>query len=221
MEKLDQAVKLISSTFKKEWLEEILERAKPLRTEGHYFYPADKRGNHLQGFFLLDPIAKHPDLVEMISEDILKWIKNRAIDFDLIFSSAQPGVKKFSDYIASKLRKKKVYLEYLPSGRFGDKLVEGEIQPGDKVLVFNAVAVQGGCIGNKLPKLVENFKGKVVAAATFAKGITPLIQETEKKHKVNFYATIQIPVQVYSPDTCPLCQAEIELIPWTKLLEKI
>jgi len=61
----------------------------------------------------------------------------------------------------------------------------------------------------------------VVAAATFAKGITPLIQETEKIHGDNFYATIQIPVQVYSPDTCPLCQKEVELVPWTKLLEKI
>jgi len=221
MEKLNQAVKLISPTFKNENLDEILKGANPFRAEGHYLYPADERGNHLQGFFLLDPIAKHPDLVELISEDMLKWIKTRAIDFDLIFSPAQPGVKKFADYISSKLGKKKAYLEYLPSGRFGDKLVEGEIKPNDKVLVFNAVAVQGGCIGNKLPKLVETFKGKVVAAATFAKGITPLIQETEKIHGDNFYATIQIPVQVYSPDTCPLCQAEIELVPWTKLLEKI
>jgi len=221
MEKLDQAVNLISPTFKKENFEEILKRVKPLRTDGHYLYPTDERGNHLQGFFLLDPIVKHPDLVELISEDILKWIKSRAIDFDIIFAPAHTGVKKFTDYISSKLRKKSAYLEYLPSGRFGDKLVEGEIRPDDKILVFNAVAVQGGCIGNKLPKLAENFKGKVVAAATFAKGITPLIQETEKKYKDNFYATIQIPVQVYSPDTCPLCQKEVELVPWTKLLEKI
>lgn len=219
--KLDQALKLISSTFKKEWLEKILERANPFRADGHYLYPADERGNHLKGFFLLDPIAEQPDLVELISEDILKWIKTRAIDFDIIFAPAQPGVKKFTDYIASKLGKKKAYLEYLPTGRFGDKLVEGEIKPNDKVLVFNAVAVQGGCIGNKLPKLAGNFKGKVVAAATFAKGITPLIEETEKKHGNNFYATIQIPVQVYSPDTCPLCQKEVELVPWTELLEKI
>src|SRR4030065_1279670 len=221
MEKLDQAVNLISPTFKKENFEEILKRVKPLRTDGHYLYPTDERGNHLQGFFLLDPIVKHPDLVELISEDILKWIKSRAIDFDIIFAPAQTGVKKFTDYISSKLRKKSAYLEYLPSGRFGDKLVEGEIRPDDKILVFNAVAVQGGCIGSKLPKLAENFKGKVVAAAPFRKGNTPIVNETEKKYKKNFYATIQIPVQVYSPDTCPLCQKEVELVPWTKLLEKI
>ena len=47
------------------------------------------------------------------------------------------------------------------------------------------------------------------------------MQETEKKHKENFYATIEIQIPVYSPDTCPLCQAEVELVPWTKLLEKI
>lgn len=221
MEKPNQAVKLISPTFKNENLDEILKRANPFRAEGHYLYPSDERGNHLQGFFLLDPIVQHPDFVELISEDILKWIKSKAIDFDLILAPAQTGVKKFTDYLGSKLGKKKAYLEYLSSGRFGDKLVEGEIKPNDKVLVFNAVAVQGGCIGNKLPKLAENFKGKVIAAATFAKGITPLIQATEKKYGDNFYATIQIPVQVYSPDTCPLCQKEVELVPWTKLLEKI
>ncbi len=221
MEKLNQPVNLISPNFKRENLKEILERASPLRTDGHYLYPADERGNHLKGFFLLEPIVKHPDFVELISEDIIKWIKRNSIDFDLIFVPAQNGVKKFADFIASKLSKKKTYLEYLTTGRFGDKLVEGEIKPDDKVLVFNAVAVQGGCIGNKLPKLVESFKGKVIAAATFAKGITPLVQETEKKLGDNFYATIQIQIPVYSPDTCPLCQAEVELIPWTKLLEKI
>mgnify|MGYP001576391688 CR=1 FL=1 len=221
MEKINEYINLISSTFKKERLEEILKRADPFRTKEHYLYPADERGNHLKGFFLLEPIVKHSDFVELISEDIIKWIKSKSIDFDLIFSPAQDAVKKLTEYIASSLGKKKAYLEYLPTGRFGDKLVEGEIKEDDRVIVFNAVAVQGGCIGNKLPKLVENFKGKVVAAATFAKGMTPLIQETEKKHGDNFYSTIQIQVPVYSPDTCPLCQAEIELIPWTKLLETI
>ncbi len=212
---------LISPTFNREYLEEILKKADPFRPDGHYLYPADERGNHLQGFFLLDPIANQPDLVELISEDIIKWLKRNSIEFDIIFSPGQPGVKKFTDYIASNLRKKKAHLEYLPSGRFGDKLVEGEIKPNERVLVFNAVAVQGGCIGNKLPKLVEHFKGKVVAAATFAKGITPLVQKTEQKHGDNFYATIEIQIPVYSPDTCPLCQAEVELVPWTKLLENI
>lgn len=204
-----------SPTFPASRLQEILAVAKPFDPEGHYLYPADLRGSHLQGFFAFEPIARHPRFVEAIAADIAAWTHARAGDFEVIFAPASPAVRVLADAVGAATGKRVAYWEYLPSGRFGDRLVQGSVAPGSRVLVFNAVSLNGRCVGNRLPGFVERLGGVVVAAAVFAKGTTEQVRETERRWGDRFYSTIQADVPVYEPAACSMCASgRGHPIPW-------
>lgn len=204
--------RVISKTFKLP-IEEVL-KTNAYKKGGHYLYPADNDGNHLENFFVIENVVKNEKLTEAITDDMVLWAK--AIDFDVIFAPAQPAVKKLAAVLAKKLGKKTAFWEYLPSGRFGSKLVESDVN-GKKCIVFNGVTQQGRCVGLRLPEFVESSGGKVVAACVFAKGTTGLVIQTEERWGSLFYSTIQVDVKVYPPKECPLCGKE-PLKKWTELV---
>lgn len=205
--------RIISRTFKVP-LEEIL-KTNAYKKGGHCLYPADDEGNHLENFFLIENVVKNENLVDAVTDDMALWARN--IDFDVIFAPAQHAVMKLANKLAGKLGKITAFWEYLPSGRFGNKLVEGDVK-GKKCIVFNGVTQQGRCVGLRLPQFVESVGGTIVAACVFAKGTTSLVEQTEKKWGSLFYSTIQVDVKVYPPKECPLCGKE-PLKKWTKLLK--
>ncbi len=211
--------KLTSPSFKNERLGEILKEANPYRKGGHYLYPSDKDGNHLSNFFLIEPVMENAKFHSWVGNDMVLWAKEKKIDFDLVFAPAQPAVKKLASYVSEKLGKRTAFWEYLPTGRFGERLAEGKVQKGDKCIVFNGVTQQGRCVGLRLPGFVESLGGKVVGACVFAKGTTGLVSDLEKRHKDLFYSTIQVDIKVYDPKTCPHCGKE-PLRKWEVLLKR-
>src|SRR5207247_6411427 len=82
---------------------------------------------------------------------------------------AQPAVRPLAEAVGARLEKPTAYWEYLPSGRFGNRLVEGSVPGGSKALALNAVSLQGRCVGLRLPQFVQGLGGQVTAAAVFAK----------------------------------------------------
>jgi len=215
-----ERVRLVSSAFKQEWVDEIFKEVNAYTQSGHWLYPSDEHGRHLKGFFTIKPILNNERFLKLIGDDMIKWAQDNHINFDVIFSPAQPVVKNLANYVAKGLGKKTAFWEYLPTGRFGEKLVEGTIEKDDKVIVFNGVSQQGRCVGYRLPQFVKKHNGVVVAAAVFAKGKTSLISEVEKKFGKLFYSTIQIEVNIYDPDNCPICQENEELKPWQDFLKE-
>ena len=210
----------VSPTFPPQTLKEILRDAKPFTAEGHFLYPADENGSHTQGFFALEPVTRHPPFVDAIADDMAAWARREGIDVDLLFAPAQPAVRPLADAFAKRLRRPVAYWEYLPSGRFGDRLVESWVPQGSKVLAFNGVSLQGRCVGLRLPQFVERLGGNVDAAAVFAKGVADLVQETERRLGARFYSTIQVEIPIYPPAACPICaDTHAAPIPWTKFVE--
>ena len=217
MESLGERLTATSATFPRERLETILRTAKPFHPEGHYRYPADERGNHLQGYFLLDPVVEEPRFVEWIQEDLASWIDRERLEFDVLFAPAQPAVKILADAVARAVGKPAVYWEYLPSGRFGDRLVEGRLQRGQRALVFNGVSHTGRCVGQRLPEFVERLGGTRVGAAVFVKGTAPKVAETEAALGDRFYSALRAEIPVFAAAGCPLCRTEGAPVPWTAL----
>ncbi|HYS70785.1 MAG TPA: hypothetical protein VEM95_00010 [Thermoplasmata archaeon] len=200
-------VRLVSPTFKPELLNKILDVSRPFTAEGHFLYPADKEGNHTRGFFAIEPVTSHPAFVDAIADDIAAWARREGIDVDMVFAPAQPAVRPLADAVARRLRRSVAYWEYLPSGRFGDALVEGWVPGGSKVLALNGVSLQGRCVGLRLPQFVEGLGGDVTSAAVFAKGTTDLVHRTEDRFGPHFYSTLQVDVPVYPAASCPMCAA--------------
>jgi orotate phosphoribosyltransferase len=214
---LSDRLHVTSSTFRQEWLEEIDRVARPFHPDGHYLYPADDLGNHLQGFFLLDPVAEHPRFVSRIRDDVVAWAEREGIRGDLLFAPSDPPVRTLAYAISTKLGLPLVLWEDLPSGRFGHHLVEGNVEAGAKAIVFNGVTHTGRCVGLRLPEFVAQLGGTTIAAAVFVKGIAPKVRETEKALGAKFYSALQADVPVYAPSECPLDTRLGAPVPWTTL----
>lgn len=187
----------------------------------HVQYPADNNGAHLSRFFGVEALRNNSTILYEIALRLAVWIKRERIEYDKIFASNHRPVTDIVEMLLVRdtieKRKTAALWEYLPTGRFGDKLVSGEIKPGDRVLVYNAVSIQGRCIGERLPSFAEALGGEVVAIACFAKGTTPKVRELEEKWGNKFYSAIQVDIPVYKPEDCPMCKAGEKLIPWTEL----
>lgn len=217
MDPLGDRLTAASATFPRERLRTILHDASPFHPAGHYLYPADERGNHLQGFFLLEPIAARARFVEWIAEDITAWADRESLEFDVLFAPAQPAVKTLAEAIAAKTGRPTAYWEYLPSGRFGERLVAGRVEPGSRALVFNGVSHTGRCVGLRLPDFVGRLGATTQAAAVFVKGSAPRVQETERRLGDRFYSALRAEVPVFAPSGCPLCSRDGPPVPWTDL----
>lgn len=220
MSSLGERLTVASATFPRERLETILREAKPFHREGHYLYPADDRGNHLQGFFLLEPVAADPRFVEWVAEDVAAWTERAGIGFDVLFAPAQPAVRKLAEAIAGRAGRPAAYWEYLPSGRFGERLLEGRVDRGSRALVFNGVSHTGRCVGLRLPEFVQRLGGTTVAAAALVKGSAPKVEETERRLGDRFYSAMRAEVPVFAPPNCPLCSRMGPPVPWTTLLRE-
>jgi orotate phosphoribosyltransferase len=222
MLKLDGAVKVVSPTMPEDQIKQILGTPGVYHADGHFQYPVSeggKVGNHLDSLFLLEPIVKNDQYIEWIVDDICRWIAAEKLEFDVIFAPAQMSVTFLVEKLASRLNARKAYWEYTYGGWFGAELVEGEVKKGDRVLVVNGVSMRGRCVGDRLPRYVENLGGTVVAAAVFAKGTAPGVADAEKRYGKNFYATVQVDIKVAAPQDCQQCAVEptTELTPWTTL----
>jgi hypothetical protein len=200
-------VRPVSPTFPSSSLDRILQDASPFTETGHYLYPDDADGNHTQGFFAFEPISRTPAFVETIADDMGRWATAQSLDVDLVFSPAQPAVRPLATAVARHIRVPTAFWEYLPSGRFGNQLVEGFVPRGSKALALNGVSLQGRCVGLRLPQFVERLGGTTVAAAVFAKGDTDLVRQTEQRMGERFYSSVQVRIPIYPPSTCPLCAA--------------
>lgn len=205
MQVATDSVRAVSNTFPRRSLDRILRKARPFTEAGHYLYPDDLNGSHTKGFFAIEPVTRSAPFVDAIAQDIERWAKGQSIVADVVFSPAQPGVRPLAEAVGSRLGIPTAFWEYVPSGRYGDRLVEGSVPRGSKALALNGVSLQGRCVGLRLPQFVEALGGSVVAAAVFAKGTTDLVRKTEERMGDRFYSTVQVRVPIYTPSACPLC----------------
>jgi orotate phosphoribosyltransferase len=220
-----KGITVVSQTFPPEQLKKILETPGVWFCDGHFEYPVrqgDLLGNHLDALFILKPIAQQAQFVDWIVDDISRWIQQNNIEFDTIFAPAQDAVKAIAHRIADRNGAREVYWEYHRSGRIGSKCVEGEVKPGDRVLVFNGVSLQGRSVGERLPAFVDSLDGTVVAAAVFAKGTAPGVVAAEQHYGNKLYSAIQVDIKVQPPDTCIRCASgsESDLVAWTELRDR-
>ncbi|MDR3612075.1 MAG: hypothetical protein P4L53_00815 [Candidatus Obscuribacterales bacterium] len=214
-------LKRASQTFPSELLLKIL-GTKEAYTAGHFEFPAPqetRRGNHLDAIYVADPIVKHNEFVDAIVADILLWIEREKIEFDVVLSLSQESARKIVAALCSKLNKKAAYLAYFPSGWLGGKIVEGQLQKGDRVLIFAPVDQTGRTIGETIPKFTEQNGGTVAGIAAFCKGTAGGVITAEHKFGKKFYSSIQAHIAVHSAAECPACKIENaeKLRPWTDL----
>src|SRR5262249_22550216 len=161
-------------------------------------------GNHLDALFLIEPIVQNPEFVDWIVQDIGNWMSGERIDCDLIFAPHQVTVQRIVEQLAKERSVPIAYWQVSPNGWFGDSLASGQVKPGSKALVFNAVSLTGRCIGERLPSFLKELGGEAVASAAFAIGTTDGANKTRDRFQHRLYAGIDVPLHLYPASDCPI-----------------
>lgn len=215
-----KSIQFASDTFPADQLNELIACPGVHVTGEHYQFPetdGNRVGNHMDALFILEPITENAEYVGWIVDDIEQWIDDNNIGFEVVFGPAQPSAVRIVQELVKRRKKKAAFWQYLPTGWFGEKLVEGSINNGDRVLVFNSVAQHGRCVGERLPAFAEQMGGKPVAAAVFAKGTGNGVIAAEERWGERLYAALQIPIDVSLPNSCTKCsEGGATAVPWTK-----
>lgn len=190
----------------KEDIMELLLKAKPLWFYGHFELISKW---HSDSFFRFALITQHPYLMQIISKEMLGWIKNSDLgQIDVVLSTSRAGMLLAYD-IARELngtyKTRAVYAETDASTGYPTKLQEGfAINKNEKVLVVNDLTTTGKSL-QELVKLAEYHRGSVVGVCVFAaRSKSPQIETIEKRYK--FHSIIEMKLTCWAKDECPLCK---------------
>ena len=179
------------------WLEIFKEKGAFL--EGHFLLSS---GLHSPNYLQCALILQYPDLSEKIAKEIAEKIP-KDLQIDVVVGPALGGIIVAYE-LARALKVRGIFAER-EEGKM--KLRRGfTINPGEKVLICEDVVTTGGS-ALEVANLIKEHKGDVVAFAC-------IVDRSGGKNIFDkpLYSLIQLKLDTYKPEECPLCKEEIPLV---------
>ena len=177
-------------------LEKILLETKALM-KGHYLLTS---GKHSEFYVEKIKIINHPKYVETICAILVKKLKK--YDFDIVVGPAYGGIVLAYE-IARRMGKKFVFTQ-----RKDEKMTirSGfEINTGDKAIIVEDIVTTGGSIKEVIDVLKQ--QGIDIQAVCC---IVDRSNDTAK-FDYDFISLLNMNIESFSPEECPLCQKGIPL----------
>lgn len=175
---------------------EILKECDAL-LEGHFLLSSGKHSNR---YVQCAKVLRFPDKAEKILSIVVEKIKD--LDIDLVVGPAMGGVI-VSYELGRQLGKETVFTERKNNIM---ELRRGfEVKPGARIIIAEDVVTTGkSTIETK--KVLEGLGGNVIGVACIA-------NRTKDDIGMPIYSAIDIDIQVYESDDCPLCnEGKIDLV---------
>lgn len=175
---------------------EILKECDAL-LEGHFLLSSGKHSNR---YVQCAKVLRFPDKAEKILSLVVEKIKD--LDIDLVVGPAMGGVI-VSYELGRQLGKETVFTERKNNIM---ELRRGfEVKPGARIIIAEDVVTTGkSTIETK--KVLEGLGGNVIGVACIA-------NRTKGDIGMPIYSAIDIDIQVYESDDCPLCnEGKIDLV---------
>lgn len=175
---------------------EILKECDAL-LEGHFLLSSGKHSNR---YVQCAKVLRFPDKAEKILNLVVEKIKD--LDIDLVVGPAMGGVI-VSYELGRQLGKETVFTERKNNIM---ELRRGfEVKPGARIIIAEDVVTTGkSTIETK--KVLEGLGGNVIGVACIA-------NRTKDDIGMPIYSAIDIDIQVYESDDCPLCnEGKIDLV---------
>lgn len=175
---------------------EILKECDAL-LEGHFLLSSGKHSNR---YVQCAKVLRFPDKAEKILSLVVEKIRD--LDIDLVVGPAMGGVI-VSYELGRQLGKETVFTERKNNIM---ELRRGfEVKPGARIIIAEDVVTTGkSTIETK--KVLEGLGGNVIGVACIA-------NRTKDDIGMPIYSAIDIDIQVYESDDCPLCnEGKIDLV---------
>jgi orotate phosphoribosyltransferase len=182
-------------------------------------------GHHTATYLRFESIARFPELVRPVAEDMADWI-TRTFHSHTVAGLVATGsaAKLLADGIADQLRDTMpIRVVSTPfdreTGRIGTDLASGSIAPGERFLALNDVTTRGNCVA-KLGGVITGNGGLLAGLMVFARrdsGQFPLVNELIERHP--FYYATDLDMPQWEPAHCPLCREHKPLLSWKDMPE--
>lgn len=182
-------------------------------------------GHHTATYLRFESIARFPDLIKRIVDDMADWIRrtfpHEAVTGVLATASA---AQRLAQGVADRLREMTPLRVTLTpysceTGRIGTEITVGAVAPGDRVLALNDVTTRGNCV-SKLGKVITDNGGRLIGMMVFARrdsGQFPLLNDLIGQYP--FYYATDLDMPQWEPAQCPLCLDNKPLLSWKDMPE--
>lgn len=175
---------------------EILKECDAL-LEGHFLLSSGKHSNR---YVQCAKVLRYPDQAAKVLSLVVDKIKD--LDIDLVVGPAMGGVV-VSYELGRQLGKEAVFTERKDNVM---ELRRGfEVKPGAKIIITEDVVTTGKST-KETKKVLEDLGGEVIGVACIA-------NRTKEDIGMPIYSAIDLDIQVYESDACPLCEeGKIDLV---------
>lgn len=175
---------------------EILKECNAL-LEGHFLLSSGKHSNR---YVQCAKVLRYPDQSAKVLSLVVDKIKD--LDIDLVVGPAMGGVV-VSYELGRQLGKEAVFTERKDNVM---ELRRGfEVKPGAKIIIAEDVVTTGKST-KETKKVLEDLGGEVIGVACIA-------NRTKEDIGMPIYSAIDLDIQVYESDACPLCEeGKIDLV---------
>lgn len=182
-------------------------------------------GHHTATYLRFESIARFPDLIKRIVDDMADWIRrtfpHEAVTGVLATASA---AQRLAQGVADRLRETTPLRVTLTpysceTGRIGTEITVGAVAPEDRVLALNDVTTRGNCV-SKLGKVITDNGGRLIGMMVFARrdsGQFPLLNDLIARYP--FYYATDLDMPQWEPAQCPLCLDNKPLLSWKDMPE--
>jgi orotate phosphoribosyltransferase len=180
-----------------DWLKVFKEKGAFL--EGHFLLSS---GLHSPNYLQCALILQYPDLAEKIAKEIVEKI-SKDLKIDVVVGPALGGII-IAYELARALKVRGIFAER-EEGKM--TLRRGfSIKPGEKVLICEDVVTTGGS-ALEVANLIKENGGEVVSFAC-------IVDRSGGKNIFDkpFYSLVQLKLDTYKPEECPLCREGIPLV---------
>ena len=176
--------------------------------EGHFKLSS---GNHSQFYLQSAKVLEDPNTARILAEALAEQIKESGIQIDAICSPALGGLLA-GFALATALDVRFIFSERVD----GEMSIRRgfEVKAGEKYLVCEDIITTGGS-ALEAAKQIELAGGIIVGYAALANRGFCVRNEVDGEPKANCKLPCDLPLfaladftfEIYSPDSCPLCQA--------------
>mgnify|MGYP001600274602 FL=1 len=199
-----------------------------LRTSRSVFFDTHVEvvsGHHTATYLRFESIARFPELIRLVAQDMAKWIRLTFQDDPITglvatTSAAEVLAQGVADVLHDTMRMRVTLTPYsCETGRIGTDVKIGAIKPGEHFVALNDVTTRGNCV-NKLGNVITDNGGLLAGMMVFARrdsGQFPLLNELTAKYP--FYFTTDLDMPQWEPAQCPLCRMNKPLLSWRDMPE--
>lgn len=166
--------------------------------EGHFLLSS---GNHSGGYMQCARVLRFPDKAAQVLKPVVDQIKEFKID--KVVGPAMGGVIVAYE-LGRQLNKEALFTERKDNVM---QLRRGfEIQKGDKVIIAEDVVTTG--------KSTLETKKALEELGAVVLGVACIVDRRHETVNIDMpvYAAVKLDIEIYDPDTCPICWTGVNLV---------